>query len=189
MRRFIAIGVGIFLVFMLLIVLIANRGDRPEQAAGINRETELVNYAATDATVRYTLGGRINARENHRVLQITVGQNERTATIFDGYQGKVLKQDTYLNDVDAFRAFLAALQNNGYTKPRIASRDVNPIGACASGKRYNYDILNSGEVKQSLWSTSCGNTKGTFAGNASNVQNLFEAQVPDYDAFIKGVTF
>jgi hypothetical protein len=84
---------------------------------------------------------------------------------------------------------LAALQNNGYTKPRIATRDVNPIGACPAGKRYNYDIIDGGDVKQSLWSTSCGNIKGTFAGNANNVQNLFEAQVPNYDAFVKGITF
>jgi len=172
-----------------LIILVLNRGDRPQQDVGVNRETRLVDYAATNTTVRYTLGGRINARENHRVLQITIGQTERIATIYEGYQGKVVKQDTYLNDVDAYRSFLAALQNSGYTTPRIASRDVNPLGACPTGKRYNYDILDGSDVKQSLWSTSCGNTKGTFAGNASNVQNLFEAQVPDYDAFVKGVTF
>lgn len=173
---------------MFLIILFARRGDRPQQDLGVNRETNLVDYANTGTTMRFTQAGQINARENHRVLQITVGQNERTAVIFDGYQGNVLKSQTFLNDSDAYRAFLAALQNNGYTKPRIASRNVNPLGACPTGKRYNYDILNGTDVKQSLWSTSCS-IRGTFAGNANTVRTLFENQLPDYSDFVRGVQF
>ncbi len=188
MRRFIVTGVVIFLVFVSLIWFFARRGDRPEQAAGINRETNLVDYANTGTTVRFTQSGQINARENHRVLQITVGQKERTAVIFDGYQGNVLKSQTFLNDADAYRSFLAALQNSEYTKPRIASRNVNPLGACPTGKRYNYDILNGSDVKQSLWSTSCS-IKGTFAGNANTVRTLFQNQLPDYNNFVQNVSF
>lgn len=188
MRRFIFIGLGIFIVLVLLILFLTGRGDRPQQDVGINRTTQLTDYATTGVDMRYTMAGEINARENHRVLQITVGQTERTFTIFDGYQGNVLKSQTLLNDVDAYRAFLAALENSGYTKSRIASRNVNPLAACPTGKRYNYDIIDGADVKQSLWSASC-NIKGTFAGNASTVQNLFEAQMPDYDAFVRGVNF
>lgn len=189
MRRFIAIGIGIFLVIMFLIILFARRGDRPQQDPGINRETNLVDYANTGTVMQFTQNGQINAREDHRVVQITVGQNERTIILFDGYQGNVLKSQTFLNDTDAYRAFLAALQNSGYTKSRIASRNVNPLGACASGQRYSYDIISGTDTVQSLWSTSCGSIRGTFAGQPSNVRALFQNQLPDYNAFIQGVSF
>lgn len=189
MRRFIAIGVGIFLVFLLLIVLIVNRGTKPEQDSSVRREDSLVDYANTDTDVRFTKIGRINARENHRVFQVTVGRSQRTITVFEGYEGRVLKRETYLNDEDAYRTFLAALQNSGYTRAQEGARNVDPLGACPAGQRYRYDIIDGSETKQSLWSTSCGNLKGTFAGRASTVRNLFEDQVPNYNAFIKGVQF
>lgn len=188
MRRFILAGVGIFILFILIIVLFARRGDRPQQQTGINRDTSIIKYADTATQVRFTQNGQINAREDHRVLQITVGQNERTVVIFDGYQGNVLKSQSFLNDPDAYKAFLAGLQNSGYTKPQIATRNVEPLGACPTGKRYNYDIINGTDTIQSLWSTSC-NMRGTFAGNASTVRTLFQKQIPGYNEFIKNVNF
>lgn len=189
MRRFIVAGVVIFVLFISLIWFFASRGDRPKQDVGINRVTNLVDYANSGATVRFTQNGQINAREDHRVLQITVGQNERTIVVFDGYQGNVLKSQTLLNDQDAYRAFLAALQNSGYTRPQIASRNIEPLGACPTGIRYNYDIISGMDVKQSLWSASCSKTRGTFAGNASQVRTLFQRQIPGYGDFVKGVDF
>lgn len=189
MRRFIVAGVIIFILFICMIWFFASRGDRPEQAVGVNRQTNMVDFANTGTTVRFTQNGQINAREDHRVLQITVGQNERTAVIFDGYQGNVLKSQTLLNDQDAYRAFLAALQNSGYTRSQIASRNVEPLGACPIGIRYNYDIVNGTDTKQSLWSTSCSKTRGTFAGSASQVRTLFQKQIPEYSKFIKDVDF
>lgn len=189
MRRFIAIGIGIFLVLLLLIVLIVNRGTKPEQDASVRREDSLVDYASTDTEVRFTKSGKINARENHRVFQVTVGRSKRTVTIFEGYEGRVLKRETYLNDEDAYRAFLAALHNSGYTQAQDAVRNVEPLGVCPTGQRYGYDIIDGSDTRQSLWSTSCGNTKGTFAGRGSTVRRLFEAQVPDYNAFVRGVQF
>lgn len=188
MRRLVVVSVGIFLVIMFLIILFVRRGDRPQQDLGINRDTNITKYADTSTTVRFTQAGQINAREDHRVLQITVGQNERTIVLFEGYQGKVLKSQTYLNDQDAYRAFLAALHNSNYTKPRIASRNIDPLGACPAGRRFSYDILDGSEIKQSLWSSSCS-TKGTFAGNANMVRTLFQNQLPNYNEFIKSVDF
>lgn len=188
MRRFILAGLGIFLIIVLFIWFLASRGNRPQQDLGVQRSA-LTDYALTATEVRYTLEGEINARENHRSVQIIVGQSTRTITVFEGYQGKVLKSETYLNDSDAYRAFLAGLENSGYTKSRVATRNVDPLAACPTGKRYRYDIINGSDVKQSLWSASCNGTRGTFNGNTSNVQNLFEAQVPDYDAFVDNIRF
>lgn len=188
MRRFIFTGVGVFVLIVLLIVFFANRGDHPQQAVNITKNTLITEYAETSTQVRFTQNGQINAREDHRVLQITIGQNERTITIFSGYQGSVLKSETFLNDPDAYRALLASLHNNGFTKHREASRFIIPLGACSSGSRFNYDIINGSDTEQSLWGTSCGG-EGTFAGNGNSVRTLFKNQIPNYNDIVRGVSF
>jgi len=189
MRRFIVIGVAIFLILITLLLVVTRRGDRPDQKASVAVPTALVDYANTTTEVRYTKEGNINAREDHRVVQISVGRDYRTIQLFDGYQGNVIKSDTLSNDQDAYRAFLSALHNSGYTKTRVATRGVEPLGACPNGLRSHYDILQGAETFQSLWSTTCSNAKGTFAGNTSAVQTLFEAQIPAYSSYVQGQKF
>ena len=189
MRRFVVIGVAIFLIMITLLVVVTRGGDRPAQDSSVARPAALADYADTSTEVRFTLEGSIVARENRRAIQITVGRDYRTVELFDGYQGNVMKSETLSNDQDAYRAFLSALHNSGYTKTRVATRGVEPLGACPNGSRYHYDILGGSETIQTLWSTSCNGIKGTFAGNASTVRTLFQAQVPDYQAFVQGVQF
>ncbi len=189
MRRFVTIGVVIFLILIAIFVIVVRSGDRPDQKASVARPTALVDYADTSAEVRFTQVGSINARENHRVVQIIVGRDYRTITLFDGYQGNVMNSETLHNDQDAYQAFLSALHNSGYTKTRVASRGVEVLGACPTGSRFYYDIIQGTETLQSLWGTSCSGIKGTYAGNNSTVQSLFQAQIPTYSTFVQGVQF
>jgi hypothetical protein len=186
-RRFVVAGVGIFLILATFIWTISSIGNKPQQDPSINKRTQLVDYANTDVVMRITKEGPIVARENHQVTQITIGQNERSVSIFEGYQAKLVKSNTFLNDPDAYRAFLAALDNNGFTKARIATQSIDPLSVCAAGDRYRYDIIDGQDVKQSLWSSSCGSSRGTFAGNASSIIDLFKVQIPDYNDFIKSL--
>ncbi len=187
MRRFILAGVAILLVIIGFIWLIASRGDSPREESAPNDVSRLVDYADTSTEVRLTIEGEINARENHRVIQIFVGKDFRSIQILEGYQGAVLRQESYLNDRNAYNAFLAALQNEGYTLSRNAPRGVDPLGACPVGQRFRYDIIDGSETKQSLWNTSCSKSAGTFAGRGSNVRRLFQAQIPNYRDLTKEV--
>ncbi len=190
MRRFIIFGIVVVILIFGLVAIFSRRGERPNQEASVKKATALIDYANSSTVVRLTQEGYINARENHRVVQITVGQNSRTIELIEGYQGKVIKSNSYSNDTDSYRAFLAALHNAGYTNTRVAStRNIEPIGACALGYRYYYDILDGANVKQSLWSTSCGNIRGTFNGKSGGVRTLFQKQIPNYSTFMQGVSF
>lgn len=148
-----------------------------------------MDIADTSSEVRFTHEGRVNARENRRTLQITVSKAQRRAVLYEGYQGKVIRSETYPNDADSYRAFLSALHNSGYTKTRQPTRDIEPIGACPMGARYHYDVIGDEDSQQSLWSSSCESARGTFGGSASSVRGLFRAQLPNYNEFIRGVTF
>lgn len=189
LRRYIFIAVVVILVMVGIIWLIAGRGDRPDQEASVRRPDVLVDYADTTTEVRFTQVGQINAREDHRTLQITVGRDARTIQLLDGYQGNVMASQTLGNDQAAYQSFLAALENSNYTRSRTATRGVDPLGACPLGQRYSYDIFQGADLKQSLWATSCSNVRGTFAGQGSTVRTLFQNQIPAYDTFVQGVQF
>jgi hypothetical protein len=187
MRRSLIV-VGVILLFIVMIIfVIARGGESPQQKTEVAKQTSLVDYADTTTEMRFTVEGKVNARENHRVIQIHVGRDYRSITIFEGYQGTVLRQQSYLNDRNAYNTFLAAINNQGYTKTREAARGVDSQGACALGRRFRYDIIEGSDTKQSLWSTSCRNADGTFAGRSTQVRQLFEAQIPNYNELTNGI--
>ena len=53
-------------------------------------------------------------------------------------------------------------------------------GECALGRRYIFKIINGANTPQRFWSTSCGG-EGTFKGNAQDVLQLFDQQIPEQD--------
>lgn len=175
------------LIVGTLVWAINRRGDSPQQEREV-RTTQLTDYANTSTEVRYILRSEINAKEDHRVLQITVGRNYRTATIFEGYNGVVLQSLQLDNTQEAYLQFLAALENNDFTNARIAEPGVNPEGACPDGRRADFEIFQGSEVKQSLWTTSCNGVGGTFSGNTHDIRTLFERQIPNYNEFVQNQT-
>lgn len=188
LRRIIVVVVVFLLIVVGAIWAINRRGRAPEQDKEV-RVTKLVDFANTSTEVRYSLRGPINALENHRVLEITVGKNSRTAVIYEGYNGKILKAESFNNTEAAYSKFLAALENNGFTQSKLAEPNVIPEGACSSDRRADYEIIQGSQTLQSLWTTPCSGQSGTFAGRSSNIRNLFNSQLPDYDEFTKDVTF
>lgn len=188
LRRFILIALAFLLIVGGLVWAINRRGRTPDQDREV-RKTLLVDYANTSTEVRYILRGEINALENHRILEITVGRNSRTAVIYEGYNGQVLKSENLSNTEEAYSQFLAGLQNFGFTNAHTSEPNVLAEGACAQDKKADFEILQGSETLQSLWSTSCSGIRGTFAGNTSRIRSLFEAQLPDYNEFVKSVNF
>jgi hypothetical protein len=80
---------------------------------------------------------------------------------------------------------LRALDLLGYTEGNDASELADERGYCPAGRRYIYAIADGSDILQRYWSTSCG--EGTFAGRTKGVRALFQAQIPDYREFIRGV--
>ncbi len=188
LRRIIVVVVVFLLIVVGAIWAINRRGRAPEQDREV-RVTQLVDFANTSTEVKYSLRGPINALENHRVLEITIGRNNRTAVIYEGYNGKILKAESFNNTEAAYSKFLAALENSGYTNTRIAEPNIVPDGACPQDRRADFEIIQGSQTIQSLWTTSCSNARGTFAGQTPTVRALFADQLPDYEEFVSGVSF
>lgn len=183
MRNFlIALAVFVIVVigFGTVIARIARKPAPPPttgQAAG--------KFSDRTTKVSFITEGAIVGPENHRSIRIIVDQTERKLEILKGYDGEVIRSQSFANDSTAFTEFLIALDGFGYTKenPR-ASKDER--GVCPLGTRYVYEAsYERGEPLRS-WSASCGGV-GRLQGNIAGIQQLFRNQIPDHSKLIVDV--
>ena len=182
MKYFLGILGAILLIIFILVIALSG-GSNNSSSKDVKK---LADYATEPATeVAFTEGGAINSEENHRVVRITVTDSLRQVQILKGYDGQVLKDKTYSNTTSAFRAFLAGIEQVGFSRERRSKASFESV--CPETLRYRYELTSNDEEVINTWSASCD--KGTFGGRTSSVRNLFEAQIPDYDDFTKNVDF
>lgn len=183
MRYIIGFLISIGLV-ILLFVMIFSGGNDPAPAPGATKR--LVDYANTSTTVRFTDDYPVNANQVHRKIVTTVGRDQITFTIESGYEGDVLRTQTYPNNPTAYANFLRALQINGYTNAEDKPELRDERGYCATGQRYIFETKDGDNTIMRTWSTSCGNI-GSFKGKSTQVRDLFRRQVPDYSRLTSGI--
>lgn len=165
------VGIGIVvLVIVLLIKAIFGGSSSPAQ------QINLVSYANTAATTELYIDGPVVSNQEHRAIKITVSQYQAEIDLIQGYQGTVLQMQTFPNNSASYANFLQALNRLDFTKGNNDPAKQDERGYCAQQDRYIY-IFNDGTKNLfRYWSTSCG--QGTFSGNRTQVQQLFERQIP-----------
>lgn len=177
MRYFTVFLVGLGLVVLVFVILIKMlTGGKPKQQIDLN------SYATTDAVVRMTIDGPVNADSLHRQIQISIDNSQAEIQIMNGYQGDVKLDKTFDNNQPAFEAFLHAINLAGYTKGNPDPKLSDERGYCPQGSRYVFELLQGGDTIQRYWSTACGG-QGTYGGKTTLTRELFQAQIPDFDKF------
>ena len=171
----------VILVFVLIVRGFSGRGDKAPKT-----ETTLADYTDTTTVMRFTAEGPVTANPNYSEIRITVGRDANTIEIIRGYEGQVIKAQTYPNNSDAYGEFLHALQLLGYTKGEENPQLADERGYCPSGTRYVYEIISGGADVQRYWIGTCG--VGPFKGSSQSIRALFRKQIPDYDKFTSGVS-
>lgn len=178
----VAIGL-IIVVFIFIFRGPSNNAAAPAPTAS----SRLVDYANTDTTVRLIRDYPVTANQTHRETVTTVGRDEVTFVVETGYDGQVLRSQTYQNSAAAYAEFLRAIQLAGFTNGDPKSKQTDERGFCPAGYRYIMEINNGNDVTQRYWSTSCGNL-GNFKGRMQSILQLFERQVPDYNKLTSGIS-
>jgi hypothetical protein len=178
MRYFFGFLLAIGLIVITFILVL--RGFHGNSATP-STTTPLTNYTNTDTTVQFTDDGPVSADQTHQGIRIIVGQFATTIQIYQGYQNDIINSQTYENNPNSYGTFLRAIELLNYTvgikTPNSALAD--PRGVCPIGQNYSFQIINgNGSNIQNFWTTSCGG--GTFKGSTQLIENLFQAQVPDY---------
>lgn len=186
--RFIWIVAGALGLLLLITVffLVINKPDNSSSTNKSSQKIVMANYSNSDAKVSYTKVGITNGREAHRAIKITVSKNSRTLEIYEGYQGKILQTNSFSNDQDAYKAFLAALQNRGYLNQNNTKTSTDIQGKCPLGIKYLFNSYGINGAPSFLWTSSCGTAPGNFGGRLNDIRRLFQLQIPNYNKLTSG---
>lgn len=180
---------GFIAVIVILIVGIAylfTREPAKEVSSPTKERVDLTQYISEPSTVSYLVEGQLNAEEEHRAIRISISRNIRSIDVLSGYNGIILRTNSFPNTQTAYEEFIFALENAGFTNEQKSVYESEK-GVCPLGKRYIYRLDGLGEEISRLWSTSCGSKQGSFGGNASLIRQLFQNQIPDYSQITRGI--
>lgn len=149
-------------------------GDTP-----INEGQQSLINTSDNRSVRMTVRGPIVAEEDFRTYQITASNDNRTFVAYQGYLETPLQTIDLDNNNPAYEEFVYALdRGNMMTAEAFTGESDDVRGICSSGRLYQFDTLNGGNVVKRLWTTSCKNTRGSLKTNVTVLRNLFNAQIP-----------
>lgn len=182
MRYIIGFLISIGLVILLFVMIF--RGGDTAPAPGTTKR--MVDYANTATVIRYVQDYPVSANQVHRKVVTTVGRDQITFTVESGYEGDVLRTQSYPNNPTAYANFLRALHIAGYLNIENNPKLNDERGYCSSGYRYIFETKEGDKNITRSWATSCGNI-GTFKGKTGEVRDLFRRQVPDYNRLTSGL--
>jgi len=139
-------------------------------------------------SVTVTVRGPIVADEDFHSYQITVGPNIRNLTTYSGYLDTAIDTVTLDNNVSAYQQFVHALDNANLTKGTQLTGEANDtLGRCATGRLYDFQILDGSTVVKDLWTSSCSGSRGSLDASVSQLLNLFQVQIPNAQATLQKV--
>jgi hypothetical protein len=177
MRYLVGLLVTIGLLILLIVIIVQGGGSSKDKVPQTKRS--LVSYSATDAVARLTTVGPINAEQDHKQIQITVGRDDVVIETITGYNGAVTSQQNYANTEASYYEYLSALDRAGFTKGDSNPALKNDSGYCPLGNRYIFEFIQNDKTLERFWATDCGKPK-TYLGSVGLTLTLFQAQVPDY---------
>lgn len=162
-------------------------GSSTPQAVDTSKDQLL---SSTDgSSVRMTVRGPIVADENFRSYQITVSPSSREIKTYTGYLGAILDQRTLPNNVAAYEEFVHALDKANLVQGQPLTGDANDVrGICATGRVTEFSLLRDGQVSETLWTSTCGGSKGSLRANVDQLTQLFRAQLPESRALLNNVS-
>ena len=133
-----------------------------------------------------TVHGPVVADEERQSYEITVSTSSRRFAAYNGYTQTQIDSKDFDNTHEGYQQFVYALSRAGFDKERDLSEEAaDDRGACSSGKRYVYEMFENGDLVKRVWTSTCGNAKGTFAGSNNITRELFNKQVPEFRTVIK----
>lgn len=147
---------------------------------------QLTDYIDTDAVATMIWASPVRSDEEYREIQVSVTRDYAILEVVQGYEGNVIASKEVENNQASFEVFMRAIELEGFMESREADPD-DDRGVCPRGNRYIFDLSNDGERISRLWSTSCNRRHGNLAGDRTDLQRVFLAQIPDYKEITREV--
>lgn len=189
----------ILLVIVIMIIAIAAIvslaraiffSDDRQPASTVQLDASREALLSTDAErkVRMTVRGAIVADEEFHSYRITVTPSSRSLVTYRGYLDRQVDATNLGNNVQAYEQFVHALDKANFAKgsPFDDERD-DTRGICATGRVYEFEIINGDNTVERLWTSTCSGSPGSLDASVSQVSNLFVEQIPNAAQKIRNV--
>ena len=156
--------------------------EEPVDEGLVTAKDELLTLNVS-RSVRMTIRGPIVADEEFTSERIEVSPISRQYKTYSGYIDSIEKSKSYDNSMKAYEEFVYALDKAAMTKSaKVDSTESEDVrGICATGKIYEFEIVNAGEPVKRYWTSTCKGSPGTFGASVEQVTNLFTDQIPEKD--------
>jgi len=142
-------------------------------------QQNLLNTSASRA-VSMTVRGPIVADEDFRSYRIVVSPTARDFKAYTGYLDAVTSQQTLNNNTAAYDQFVHALDKANLVVGDPFEGDKNDVrGICATGKVYEFSLLNDNDAEETLWTSTCSGSPGSLKASVTQLSNLFFNQIPN----------
>jgi hypothetical protein len=157
--------------------------------AVVDQSREALLSTTAGRSVSMTVRGPIVADEKFHSYQIDITPSSRTIRTYNGYLENVVASTALVNSVAAYEQFVYALDKANLPKGVELIGDRNDVrGVCATGRVYEFSILNDGKEVKKLWTSTCKGSKGSLNASVTQLTSLFVNQIPDGDKLIKKVS-
>ncbi|MFZ1249172.1 MAG: hypothetical protein WAQ24_02525 [Candidatus Saccharimonadales bacterium] len=160
----------------LVIVLFSKVFTGGNNTAAPVKTSSLTKYANANTTAHMYIDGPVTLNQEHYALKISVNSSQSQIEYINGYDGSVIRQEVFPNTIEAYTAFLKALNVAKFSHGNDDSALADEQGQCPLQNRFIYSLKDNGKDVFRYWSTSCGG--GTFLGSKDTVRTLFIRQVP-----------
>lgn len=154
----------------------------------VDNSRESLLSVDVDRKVSLTVRGPIVADENFHSYSIAVTPNSRVLSTHVGYLGKVVDRVSLDNNTAAYEQFVHALEKEQMWRGTQLTGERDDVrGVCATGKVYEFSIINKDEVVKRLWASTCNSARGSLIGDETKLIRLFQNQIPDAKQVIRKV--
>lgn len=188
------IAAVVILLTVLLVGVIVIRLSTSHKKKGVvttvqvNKPYDMVGDAESNSVTAYVERG-VTSDENHYSVEMTVSADNRTIRVLKGYQNVEDKSEGLPNNIEAYRAFLQALDRYKYTLPREDKSGFGWREACPTQKGYRFMLRDQATEQFNRWYTFCNGVRyGDYGGKVSSVYALFKNQFPNYNDVTNGIT-
>lgn len=163
----------------LVRLLFSGIGSSSSSSQDVNVAQQDLLNTSDGRAVRMTVRGPIVADEDFRSYKITISPSSRQFETFKGYLDTATNQQTLPNNTAAYDEFVHALDKaNLASGKQFEGEKNNTLGICASGKVYEFTLLNGADTSAMFWTSTCGGSPGSLKGNVSQLSQLFINQIP-----------
>ncbi|MDB5187459.1 MAG: exported protein of unknown function [Candidatus Saccharibacteria bacterium] len=154
-------------------------GNSSQETAKVDLGVESLLNTSVDRSVRMIVRGPLVADENFRSYQIAVDSSSRRLITYSGYLDKTLESEQLGNNTKAYEEFVYALARANLMKGTELEDDKNDTrGICATGRLYEFEVLQGNSVIKRLWTSTCKGSAGSLKANVKQIETLFNEQVP-----------